>query len=84
LKSDALETIPGVGRSIADDLRALGYRSAEDLAGEDPEAMYQRLCDLRGERIDRCVLYVFRCAVYCTSTPNPDPDLTQWWKWKDR
>jgi len=83
-QGDDLEAIPGVGRSIAADLRALGYRSAEDLAGEDPEAMYQRLCDLRGERLDRCLLYVFRCAVYCVGTPHPDPDLTQWWKWKDR
>jgi len=84
LKRDALQTIPGVGPRVAEDLRLLGYRGPEDLAGEDPEAMYQRLCDLRGERIDRCMLYVFRCAVYCVSTPNPDPDLTQWWKWKDR
>lgn len=78
-----LQAIPGVGPSIAKDLRDLGYRNVEDLAGGDAEAMYQQLCDLRGQHIDRCVLYVFRCATYFAETDAHDPELLKWWNWKD-
>ncbi len=82
--SEHLQAIPGVGSSIARDLLDLGYERVADLRGEDPEEMYQRLCAVRGGHIDRCVLYVFRCAVYFAEVSDPDPDLLQWWKWKDR
>ena len=81
---DPLQAIPGVGPSLARDLRELGYRAVQDLAGEHPEAMYARLGELRGARQDPCVLYVFRCAVYFASTDRPDPELLKWWAWKGR
>ena len=59
-----LTSIPGVGKSIAQDLADLGFTGVEDLRGEDPQQMYDRLCALRGCMIDRCMLYVFRCAVF--------------------
>ena len=82
--TDDLTTIPGVGPSIAQDLRDLGYHRVAELRDEDPEAMYTALMDLRGAHIDRCVLYVFRCAVYAASQDRPDPELLKWWAWKDR
>ncbi len=82
--TDPLQVIPGIGPSLARDLRELGYEAVEDLRGEDPEAMYARLSSLRGTRQDPCVLYVFRCAVYFASTPRPDPELLKWWAWKGR
>ena len=78
-----LQTIPGVGPKIAEGLRALGYQSVEDLCGRDPEQMYHDLCKCRGTHIDRCVLYVFRCAVYYASESKPVPRLLKWWNWKD-
>ena len=78
-----LQGIPGIGKSLAQDLDDLGYRVVEDLRGENPEEMYQRLILLRGRHIDRCVLYVFRCAVYCASNTVHDPELLKWWNWKD-
>jgi hypothetical protein len=79
------QRIPGIGPSMADDLWRLGYRSVAELRGEKPEAMYQRLCDLTGGHVDRCVLYVFRCAVYFASNDAPhDPDLLKWWNWSDQ
>jgi hypothetical protein len=80
---DPLQAIPGVGPSIAEDLRALGIRSAAQLRNQDPEKLYARLITLRGAHQDRCVLYVFRCAVYFASTPRPKPRLLKWWNWKD-
>ncbi len=79
----ALQVIPGVGPSIAKDLWALDIRAVADLKNAEPEALYERLCVQRATRIDRCVLYVFRCAVYFANTPNPDPALLKWWVWKD-
>jgi hypothetical protein len=81
---DPLRIIPGIGPSLAQDLRDLGYGEVEALRGEDPEEMYVRLIHLRGERQDPCVLYVFRCAVYFASTPDPEPELLKWWAWKNR
>jgi pathogenicity locus Cdd1 protein len=78
------QRIPGIGPSMADDLWRLGYRSVGELQGEEPEAMYQRLCDLTGEHVDRCVLYVFRCAVYFASNDARDPELLKWWNWSDQ
>ena len=81
---DDLQTIPGVGPSIAAVLRDLGYGSVASLGEADAESMYERLCDLRGEHIDRCVLYVFRCATYFAREAEPEPELLKWWNWKDR
>lgn len=78
-----LRTIPGVGKSIAEYLWDLGYRGVEELRGQDPEMMYNKYCDLRGQPIDRCLLYVFRCAVYFSEEDNPEPALLKWWNWTD-
>ncbi len=79
-----LQRIPGIGPSMARDLLELGYHQVEDLEGEDPEEMYDRLRSLRGGRMDRCVLYVFRCAVYFAENTGHNPELLKWWNWKDR
>lgn len=77
-----LSQIPGVGPSIASDLYRLGIRQVAELRGRDPEALYAELCERAGEHVDRCVLYVFRCAVYFASEGRPDPELLKWWNWK--
>lgn len=81
---DDLQTIPGVGPSIATDLRDLGIRRVADLRARDPERLYARINAKRGVSQDRCLLYVFRCAVYFASTARPKPALLKWWAWKDR
>jgi len=79
-----LRRIPGVGPSIEQDLLDLGIRAVADLQGGDPERLYEELCELRGARLDRCVLYVMRTAVYYASTDSPRESLLKWWNWKDR
>lgn len=81
---DELQRIPGVGPSIARDLRSLGLTSTAALARRDPERLYWALDRRTGVTQDPCVLYVFRCAVYFARTPRPDPELLKWWKWKGR
>jgi len=58
------QIIPGVGKSLAQDLVDLGYRRVEELRGENPEEMYQNLCSLREQHIDRCVLFRTKERLY--------------------
>lgn len=78
-----LREVPGVGPRIEQVLRDLGFTSLSELRGRDPEAMFEQLCELRDERVDRCVLYVFRTAVYYASESHPEARLLRWWNWKD-
>jgi hypothetical protein len=81
---NSLLSIPGVGKSIAQDLHILGIHHVHDLIGQDPEALYIDLCTEYKKRIDPCVLYTFRCAVYYAENNKHNPDLLKWWNWKNR
>lgn len=78
-----LRKIPGVGKEIEKDLLMLGYTTIASLENADPEEMYERECMMKGCKIDRCQLYVYRCAVYYASENNPEPEKLKWWNWKD-
>ncbi len=80
-----LQEIPGVGKSIAADLWNIGINSVPELADKDPEALYSLSNAYAGTVQDRCLLYVFRCAVYYASTPasKRDKEKLKWWNWKD-
>lgn len=81
----ALTIIPGVGKSIANDLWRIGIREVSDLVGKDPEVLYDLSNRFAGTVQDRCLLYVFRCAVYYAETPEDEQEKErlQWWNWKD-
>jgi len=79
-----LEQIPGVGKSIAQDMSNIGINSIDDLKGQKAEVLYQKLCDFKPAPVDRCVLYVFRSAIYYADDTNYDPELLKWWNWKDK
>jgi hypothetical protein len=78
-----LRTIPGVGKSISIDLWNLGIRSVNDLREKNPERLYAQHCKQKNMVVDRCMLYVLRCAVYYASEKKPKPELLLWWNWKD-
>jgi hypothetical protein len=80
---EELMQVPGVGKMAANDLWNLGIRSIADLKGRDPEELYRQLCDYQGVHVDRCMLYVFRCAVYFASNHEYEPEKLKWWNWKD-
>lgn len=80
----SLRQIPSVGRETEKDLISLGYTTPESLRNANPEEMYERECVMKGVRVDRCQLYVYRCAVYYCSTKNPAPEKCKWWYWKDK
>ena len=82
--ADGLQEIPGIGPSLAANLRSLGVREVAELRGRDPQVLYDQLCEKTGQRQDPCVLHTFRCAVYYASESKHDPELLKWWNWKDR
>ncbi len=78
-----LTKIPGVGPKIASVLEAMGIAAIADLKGQSPEELYEKECLYKGYRDDRCVLYVFRCAVYFAENDVYDEEKLKWWYWKD-
>lgn len=78
-----LMTIPGVGKEVSQDFYELGITKASQLKGKDPEKLYDKLCRIQGTKIDRCMLYVMRCAVYYASHDTHDAEALKWWNWKD-
>lgn len=79
-----LRKIPGVGASIEKVLIDMGYDSVQSLVGANPEELYERECLMRGMKVDRCMLYVYRCAVYYAENEIHDPEKLKWWYWKDK
>ena len=84
LQGNELLEIPGIGKSLAEDLMNIGIQKVSDLKNKNPEKLYQKLCRYEGVRLDPCVLYAFRCAVYYASNTRHDAELLKWWNWKDR
>lgn len=82
-KLNPLTIIPGVGKSIAKDLNDIGIAQVNDLKGKDPEILYQLSNKKAGATQDRCLLYVFRCAIYFAEGGR-DPEKLKWWNWKDK
>ena len=79
-----LKNIPGVGKSIEQDLINIGIEKINDLKGKDPEELYHKSCLFKGFKEDRCLLYVFRLAVYYAENENRETEKLKWWYWKDK
>lgn len=78
-----LQTIPGVGKKLAQEFFNIGITKISDLKGKKPENLYLKICNRHGYPVDRCVLYVCRLSVYFAENKNPDPKKLKWWNWKD-
>ena len=77
-----LEEIPGVGRKVAQYMRNIGINRVEDLKGKEADKLYAKLCKFTASPVDRCMLYVFRCAIYYAENSRHKPQLLKWWNWK--
>ena len=81
-----LNEIPGIGNSLATDLWNIGIKSIGDLKGQNPEILFDKSNEYANVIQDKCVLYVFRCAVYYANTEkeNREKEKLKWWNWKDK
>jgi hypothetical protein len=77
---NSLTDLPNIGPAMARDLRLLGFEHPGQLAGQDPQNLYDRLCDLTGTRQDPCVLDVFVSVTRFMDGDEPRP----WWVYTPR
>lgn len=71
-----LISIPNVGPAVARKLSRIGIDRPQDLRGQDPDELFERLCVLDGRRHDPCLLDTFVAVV---SYANGDP-ARPWWE----
>jgi hypothetical protein len=71
-----LTTIPNVGPAVARRLERLETTRPDDLKGQDPYDLFERLCQLDGCEHDPCLLDTFVAAVsYVEGGPS-----RPWWE----
>lgn len=73
--TDALESLPNIGKSIANDLRGMGITTPQQLAISDPLKLYLKLGEQMGLRHDPCVLYTLLAAKHFIQTG----EAVKWW-----
>jgi hypothetical protein len=76
-----LRDLISVGPAIERAFHSLGVRSVAQLARSKPEALYNKLCRLRGRRIDPCCLDTFVAAVAQARDPKLPAEKCVWWYW---
>lgn len=79
-----LQIIPGIGANMKQHLFNIGIKKVDDLVGKDPEELYLKDTIIRGFPADRCLLYVFRLAVYYAENEVHEKEKLKWWYWKDK
>lgn len=84
MHNNDLKTIPGIGKNIAKHLHHIGIETIADLRGKNPEELFLKDCLFKGKQEDRCLLYVYRLAVYYAEHEIHDPEKLKWWYWKDK
>jgi hypothetical protein len=70
-----LTDLPNIGKASAADLELLGIENPQDLVGQDPYKMYEKLCVITGVKHDPCVIDVF---ISVTRFINGE-DAKPWW-----
>ena len=83
MKGQNLRTIPGIGKDMEQHFFNIGIQTIDDLKGADPGELCRKDCEFKGFQDDKCLLYVFRLAVYYANTDVHDPQKLKWWYWKD-
>ncbi|USO02497.1 MAG: Mitomycin resistance protein mcrB [Alphaproteobacteria bacterium] len=76
MKSELL-SLMNVGKAVLEDLMILGIINIKQLAQQDPDEMYKRLCKITGKRHDPCMWDVFAAIIHEAKTGEKTP----WWNW---
>ena len=76
-----LEDLVSVGPATVADFERLGIRTVNELARRRPEKLYEKLCEVTGQRQDICCLDVFRAAVAQARNPKLPAAQRKWWYW---
>jgi len=76
-----LAELISVGPAMLRDFELLGIRSVPQLARQNPERLYAKLCRTAQQHQDICCLDVFRAAVAQARNPRLPAEQCQWWYW---
>jgi hypothetical protein len=80
-KERSLAGLVSVGPAMLRDFDLLGIRSVAQLARQNPEKLYERLCAKLGQPVDICCLDVFSAAVAQARNPHLPARQRNWWFW---
>lgn len=72
---EGLAALRNIGKAMLKDFALLGVTSVEQLAHEEPDSLYLRLCMLTGTRHDPCVHDTFAAAIHQAKTG----EALNWW-----
>ena len=70
-----------VGPAMLRDFEILGVRSVAQLARQNPERLFEKLCRVAPQHQDICCLDTFRAAVAQARNPRLPLEQCQWWYW---
>jgi Pathogenicity locus len=73
-----------IGPAMVRDFKLLGVESVAQLARQDPQKLYEKLCRITGRRQDPCVLDTFCAGVAQARNPRLPAEQCQWWYWSRR
>ena len=79
-----LRDLVSVGPAMIRDFKMLGIYSVAQLSRRNPEKLYEKLCEIKGQPPDICCLDVFRAAVAQARDPGLSTEQCQWWYWSRR
>jgi len=80
-KTRKLPDLAGLGPVTLEDLRQLGITSVAQLARCEAEELWERLCAIKGCRVDPCCQDVFWAAIAHARNPELEPAKRRWWYW---
>jgi len=81
MKERRLGDLVSVGPTVLRDFELLSIRTAEQLARQKPESLYEKLCRATGKSHDICCLDGFSAAVAQARNPRLPAAQRQWWYW---
>jgi nucleotidyltransferase/DNA polymerase involved in DNA repair len=76
-----LRDLVSIGPAMLRDFERIGVRSVAQLARAKPETLYEKLCQVTGQRHDICCLDVFSAAVAQARNAHLPAEQRQWWYW---
>jgi hypothetical protein len=84
LKGRELRDLVSIGPAMLRDFDLLGIASVAQLSRQNPEKLYEKLCQATVKPQDICCLDVFRAAVAQARNQRLPLDQRQWWYWSRR
>ena len=79
--SRSLADLISIGPAMLRDFEILGVRSVAQLARQNPDRLYEKLCSVAPQHQDICCLDAFRAAVAQARNPRLPVEQCQWWYW---